>query len=124
MTDFQINDHILSKECEGLAKDIFEETMADAADDETADQLRDDMSDRVHERVDGHEWVIYYHKALMTCAHCNVEEGEAFLEDIGMPETPTIYSIACLILYGEMRARTDAEISDMIEAWEPTEAAA
>ena len=79
MTDFQINDHILSKECEGLAKDIFEETMADAADDETAEQLRDDMSDRVHEHVDGHEWGIYHYKALMACAHCNVDQGEEFL---------------------------------------------
>ena len=123
MTEFQINDHILAKECEGLARDIFEEIMRDAAEDETAEQLRDDMSDRVHESVDGHEWVIYHYKALMAYAHCNVDQGEEFLEDVGMPETPTIYSLACLILYGEMRSRVDSEISDMIEAWEPAEVA-
>ncbi len=123
MTDFQINDHILAKECEGLARDIFEAIMGDAAEDETADDMRDDMRDRVHESVNGHEWVIYNYKALMACAHCNVDEGEAFLEDVGMPETPTIYYLASLILYGEMRARTDSEISDMIDAWEPADAA-
>ena len=121
MTDFQINDHILAKECEGLARDIFDDIMTEAADDETAEQLRDDMSDRVSESVDGHEWVIYNYKALMACAHCNVDEGEAFLEDVGMPETPTIYSLASLILYGEMRARIDSKINDMVEAWEPAE---
>ena len=123
MTEFQINDHILAKECEGLARDIFEEIMRDAAEDETSEDMRDNLSDRVHEWVDGHEWVIYNYKALMACAHCNVDQGEQFLEDVGMPETPTIYSLACLILFGEMRARVESKISDMIEAWEPAEAA-
>ena len=122
MTDFQINDHILQKECDGLARDIFTEIM-DEATDETADQMRDEMSDRVHETVDGHGWVIYYHKALMACAHCNTESGEGFLEETGMPENPTFMGLACLILFEEMRARVDAALSELIDAWEPAEAA-
>ncbi len=97
--------------------------MGDAAEDETADQMRDDMQDRVHETVDGHEWVIYHYKALLMCAHCNVDQGEEFLEDVGMPETPTFNGLASLILFGEMRARVNSEINDLIEAWEPAEAA-
>ncbi len=123
MTDFQINDHILAKECEGLARDIFDETMGEAVSDDGAEDMRDEMQDRVHETVDGHEWVIYHYKALMACAHCNVDQGEEFLGDVGMPETPSINTLASLILFGEMRARVDSEINDLIEAWEPAEAA-
>ncbi len=122
MSEFQMSDYKLSIECDGLASDIFAEIMADAASDETAEDMRDNMSDRVHESVDGHSWVIYHYKALIACAHCNVDQGEEFLEDIGMPETPTINTLASLILFGEMRARIDQKISKMIEAWEPTDA--
>ncbi len=123
MTDFLINDHILTKECEGLARDIFDEIMGEAVSPDTAEDMRNEMQDRVHETVDGHEWVIYHYKALLTCAHCNVDQGEEFLEDVGLPETPTFNGLASLILFGEMRARVNSEINDLIEAWEPAEAA-
>lgn len=114
MTEFQINDYILQKECDDLARDIFDEITADNP-DETAESLRDDMMERAHETADGHEWVIYNHKALMLCAHCDTSRGEEFLEDMGIPADLTIYSIACTIAYGEMRARIEDELSDLID---------
>ncbi|MGB1214981.1 MAG: hypothetical protein ACPG4X_16555, partial [Pikeienuella sp.] len=113
MTDFVINDHILTKECDELAQDIFDEVVAEItsgiADGESPADFRDCMSDRAHETADGHEWVIYTYKAHMLCAHCNVDQGEEFLEDVGMPDTPTYDSLGTMIAYGEMRARIDAE---------------
>jgi len=114
MTDFQINDHILTKECESLAKNIFDDIMRDAAADETGDDYLDDMMDRAHETSDGHEWVIYHYKALMACAHCNVDRGEELLEETRMPETPTINSLASLVLYGEIRLRIEDSLADII----------
>lgn len=124
MTDFQINDHLLQRECDSIAREIFEEITAEMADDESPEDYRDQMSDRAHETADGHEWVIYTYKAHMLCAHCNVDEGEAFLEDVGMPETPTYDSLGSMIAFGEMRARIEAEIENLMEAWEDARATA
>lgn len=104
MTEFQINDHILQAECEMIARDIMEEI----------DDL-EDAYDRAHEWADGHSWVIYHHKALMLCAHCDTSEGEQFLEDTGMPEKPTFYGLATLIAYGEMRARIEEALRELAD---------
>lgn len=120
MSDFQINDRILSDECEGLARDIFDEVMAQYA-GENPEDYRDEMDDRAHQKADGHQWVIYNYQALMLCAHCDVSQGEEFLEDVGMPEEVTIHKLACTIAYGEIRARIMDEINDLIEAWEPAD---
>lgn len=117
MTDFQINDHLLSKECDALAKDIFDETMAEHSDSEPED-LREDMFDRAHETADGHAWVIYNYQALMLCTHCDTSNGDQFLEDVGMPEDPTLHKIACFIAYGEIRARIEQEIERLIEEYD------
>lgn len=122
MTDFQINDYLLSKECDDLAREIFEEAIAGMADDETPEDYRDDMSDRAHEYADGHEWVIYNYKALMLCAHCDTTMGEDFMDDVGAPSEPDIYKLACMLAFGEMRGRIEAEIGNLIEAWEDTRA--
>ncbi|MDB6151512.1 MAG: hypothetical protein JWQ44_2960 [Chthoniobacter sp.] len=123
MTDFQINDYMLTRECDQLAQDIFDEVMTDAG-DETAEDRRDTMQDRAHEAADGHEWVIYTFKAHMLCAHCNTDQGEAFLEDTGMPEEVTYDKLGTIIAYGEMRARIETKLCELIEAWEPAEAPA
>lgn len=116
MSNFEISDHLLSRECRELAEEIVAYARRDLAEDETLEDKRDEMMDRVHEVVDGHQWVIYNHKALMICAHCNVSDGEAFLDDVGMPSDPTIYSLATLIVYGEMRARIEEEIGDILDS--------
>lgn len=117
MSDFQINDGILARECDQLAREIFDEVMQ-GHEGENPEDYRDEMDDRAHETADGHQWAIYNYQALMLCAHCDVSQGEEFLEDTGMPEDVTIHTLACTIAYGEIRARIMDEINDLIEAWE------
>lgn len=113
MSTFEISDFIFNRECEQLAREIVEDIRREHPGEDLAD-YRDEMSDWIHETADGHNWVIYNHKALMICAHCDVSDGEAFLEDVGMPEDPTIYSIASLIVFGEMRARIESEVDEIL----------
>lgn len=110
MADFQISDYILQRECEALAREIV-----DNLDGPLAEHM-DDAMEAAHEYADGHEYVIYHHKALMLCAHCDTDYGEAFLEGIGMPEGPTFYGLASLIAYGEVRARIEGALQEMAEA--------
>lgn len=126
MSDFEISNHMLQKECEQLAREIFDEVTADMAEDETPEDYRDTMSDRAHETADGHEWVIYNYKALMLCAMSDTTLGEEFLDDIGFEWTSdsTIYTVATTIAYGEMRGRIEQEIHGLIEAWEEEHEAA
>ena len=70
----------------------------------------DDAAEFIQQTCDGHEWVIYHHKAIQICASCNTDIGEAFLEDVGMPETPTLNSIASLIVYAELEGRAMAHL--------------
>lgn len=121
MSDFQISDHLLSKECDEIAQEIFDEVMAEAAPDEDAEFHRDTLDQRAHEAADGHQWVIYNHSALMLCAHCNTDHGDELLSDIGMPEDPDLYKIACRIAYGEMRGRIMDRLETLIEEGEPAE---
>lgn len=120
MTEFKIDDYILQKECEELAQDIFDDVLQFNLGISEND-LRKKCDERAHEDADSHEWVIYNHKALMMCAHCDVSRGEEFLEDVGMPEDPTIYSLATSIAYGEMRARIMDAIETLIENRETEE---
>lgn len=84
MTDTdEISERALTLECERIAQDAFDE--ARGAPDFCPLGDRDDMMDRVTEAVDGHQWVIYHYKALRVCVDCNVDNGEAFLEDVGPP---------------------------------------
>ena len=98
------------------AQSIFDEAMDDLDARETAEDKRDDMMDRAHEDVDGHQWVIYHYRAHQVC-QCNTDLGEAFLEDTGMPETVTYDSLASLIAYGEMRGRVEARIQELVDEW-------
>ena len=70
----------------------------------------DECADYIHETCDGHEWVIYHHKALKICAECNVQMGENWLEETGMPDDVTIYSLASIIVYGELHSRAMAHL--------------
>lgn len=118
MTDFQINDYLLDKEAAALAAEIFEEVMRDVGAGEDPEEHRDTMQDRAHEAADGHEWVIYTYKAHRLCLECNTDAGEQFLEDTGLPETPTYDSLGTAIAYGELRARIETALEELIEAHE------
>jgi hypothetical protein len=113
-----ISDHQLSKECESVAVEIFQDMLDGMAPDETPEDHRDTMSDRAHEYADGHQWVIYTHYALSICAHCNTDQGEELVDDIGPPKPFSLGAAAAMIAYGEMRARIESAISDLVDAWE------
>ena len=119
MSDFQISDYILQTECMDLAAEIFAEFERDNGPDFDPDRFRDEMFDRAHEYADGHEWVIYTYKARQLCAHCNTDQGEQFLEDVGLPETPTYDNLGTMIAYGEMRARIEQELDEFIADYDP-----
>ena len=67
------------------------------------------------EYADGSEHVIYYGKAYAICQHCNIEQGEQFLQDVGSPENPTYDSLATVIAYGELKARIERELMKLIK---------
>lgn len=111
-----ISERALQEECESIAQGIFDGAMGDA-DESTAEDMRDAMNDQSHEECDGHQWVIYHHKAHQLCLNCNTDSGESFLDDTGTPETPTYDGLASLIAYGEMLARVQAHLSELVDAW-------
>lgn len=111
MSSFQISDAMFRARCRELAQEIFDERDTSLSDE----RMREQMIDRAHETVDGHEWVIYNHKALMICAHCDISRGEEFLEETGMPDEPTLHSIACRIVYGEMVQQVQEHIRELME---------
>ncbi len=65
-----------------------------------------DLLDAIHEIVDGSEHVIFHYYSKSICFHCNTDNGEMFLEDIGMPSNPTYDTLGDQIAYGEIHART------------------
>lgn len=116
MTDFQINDHILQKECETLADEFLEEFADDIKAGEL-DTVRDGAIEWAHQTADSHQWVIYNYKALQLCANCDTSYGETFADDCfhWKPNESTIYSVATAIAYGEINGRINAEIAEKLD---------
>ena len=97
MTDDTIkNDYQLQQYAEAAARDIANEIKESGG----------DAYDLAHQHADGCEYVIYYYKAHSICQNCDVENGEAFLEEMGGPGKDATYnSIAVMIAYGELHSR-------------------
>ena len=111
------DEYTLSKECDALAQAILDDFIRDDDLERShIDEYDDDLNDRVHEYVDGHQYVIYNYQALRFVAECNCEDGEIFLEEIGLPDDVDIYKLASTILYGEMRARITATLESLVAA--------
>ena len=73
MSEFKINDYILSQEAkEIITQGIIEEKEYGVPALEYAQQI-----------CDGHQWVIYTYKAILLCAECDTSEGEEWLEGVG-----------------------------------------
>ena len=115
-----ISDFELTKACDEIAAEIFANMLDDLARDEEPEDKRDEMNERADEAADGHQWVIYTHYALSICAHCNTDEGEAFVDDVGAPQPFDLAKAASMVAYGEMRARIGAELDRLIDEWEDT----
>jgi len=102
MTDERINDYLLDE----MAQDFAKEIMAEIEDG-------DEPTDRAHWYAYGTQWVIYFHKAHELCASCTTDNGEQFLEDIGIPDEVTYNKLATIIAYGELYHRICVAISDI-----------
>lgn len=112
MTEFVINDRILRQEAESLAQEIL-------ASYPDADEARD----AVHMTCDGHAWVIYTHKALMLCAHCDTSDGEQWLEDCDSLSVKgdTLSQIACRIAFATLYCATSEALETLIDGRESAE---
>lgn len=117
----EITEFGLTCEAESLAREIFDEYRDAGGEDWHPYEDEDDMMDRAHEYADGHAWVIYTHKALRLCAECNTDRGEEFVDDVGLPEPFTLAGAAAAVAYGELRARIEEALRDLIEAYEEPE---
>lgn len=110
MEDFKINDYILQKEAESIAKDAIEECGNDL----------DAIQEHIWQTVDGHQWVIYYYQAIQLCANCNTDEGAQFVEDLGM-ETGSFEVMATRIAFGELYNRAMQASQEAIDSLDDIE---
>ena len=112
-----MNNHKLDLIADGYAQEIF----ADMLQYEVSE---DDARDTIWEWVDSSEHVIYYHKAHEICQNCDVSNGEAWSEDVGMPEIVTYDSLATQIAFGELLYRVTVAFDQLIEDYDEEEAEA
>ena len=89
-----INDYKLDSIAKDYAQEILKQT-----------QDMDEASDLAWQYSDGSEWVIYHYKSHQLCLHCNTDNGEEFLEEVGAGESPTYNSLASIIAFGELLHR-------------------
>ncbi len=119
-TDAIKSDYELTREALGIAKDIMEQAQQYGGTD-WLEELKDNHTDRVHEFVDQHELIIYYHHARAICCSCNTDEGEAVLQDIGV-EFVSFDHLCTQIAYFELYSRVcdalNTLICDAVEAAE------
>jgi hypothetical protein len=109
MADYIKSDFELDQYCRAMAKQILDEFA----------EYGGDLSDLIHETADSSEHVIYFGKAHSICQNCNVDNGEAFIEETGTPEDGWSYNgIAVAIAYGEIVARLNSFIQEMQDAEE------
>ncbi len=119
-TDTIKSDYELTREALGIAKDIMEQAQQYGGTD-WLEELEDNRTDRVHEYIDGHEFVIYYHHAIQICAHCNTADAEDAWRECGGTFV-SFDKLCCEITYFELCARTsdalDTLVCDAVEAAE------
>jgi Sec-independent protein translocase protein TatA len=95
-----------------------ETEIADAIEALTIDDL-DDVYDKVHEQVDGHEWVIYYGKAW-DVAHLMSSDDAACreFEELGCLESgKSLDDLICQFAFCALRANVSEEIESALEEY-------
>jgi hypothetical protein len=95
-----------------------ETEIADAIEALTIDDL-DDVYDKVHEQVDGHEWVIYYGKAW-DVAHLMSGDDAACreFEELGCLESgKSLDDLICQFTFCALRANVSDEIESVLEEY-------
>jgi hypothetical protein len=95
-----------------------ETEITDAVEALTVDSL-DDVYDKVHEQVDGHEWVIYYGKAW-DVAHLMSGDDAACreFEELGCLESgKSLDDLICQFAFCALRANVSDEIESVLEEY-------
>lgn len=94
-------------EAKAIAQEALEQTQ----------YSRDDAEDFINETCDGHEVVIYYHKAIEFCAMHNTDDGEQWLEDCGgiAHKGDSFGMIACRIAYATLLMASLGAMEKMLE---------
>jgi hypothetical protein len=95
-----------------------ETEIADAIEALTTDDL-DDVYDKVHEQVDGHEWVIYYGKAWEVAALMSSDDAACReFEELGCLESgKSLDDLICQFAFCALRANVSDEIEAALEAY-------
>jgi hypothetical protein len=96
----------LYTEANAIAQEAWEESEFD----------QDDAQDFIHESCDGHEIVIYHHKAIQFCANVDTSEGESYLEDCGgiAQDGDSFGQIACRIAYATLLCESLSRLEEII----------
>ena len=117
----QMSNHILTTECVSLLDDVlsdfdfdsFVSERYDADADVDVDELVEDfvnehyseISERINEYVDSHQYVIYTHWGWKICANCDITYGEDYVDEMGLSNFSSVSDIITAISYGEMVGR-------------------
>jgi Sec-independent protein translocase protein TatA len=112
-----LNEHEDTDELQQAIADK-ETEIAETIDALTVDSL-DDVYDKVHEQVDGHEWVIYYSKAW-DVAHLMSGDDAACreFEDLGCLESgKSLDDLICQFAFCALRANVSEEIESALEEY-------
>ena len=102
-----LNDYTLTQYCNDIAEEIASQS-----------EDMDAALDLVWQYSDGSEHVIYYAKAHELCRNCDIENGEAFIQDCFSDVPMTYDDMACRIAYGEIESRINHKLYEIFEAKE------
>jgi Sec-independent protein translocase protein TatA len=112
-----LNEHEDTDELQQAIADK-ETEITDAIEALTIDDL-DDIYDKVHEQVDGHEWVIYYGKAWEVAALMSSDDAACReFEDLGCLESgKSLDDLICQFAYCALSATVSDEIEAALEEY-------
>lgn len=116
MSDSEYTNAEYEKDVSEYAESILSETIADNPEAD-ADEMREEVQERLHETVDGSQNVIYTWRAQLVCAH-SANDGYAAsefgAESVLDGDGNLNWSV---IAYGAMYADVSEELWPLFDAW-------
>jgi hypothetical protein len=112
-----LDEHVDTDELQQAIADK-ETEITDAIEALTIDDL-DDVYDKVHEQVDGHEWVIYYSKAWEVAALMSSDDAACReFEELGCLESgKSLDDLICQFAYCALYANVCDEMESALEEY-------
>lgn len=110
-------------ECKELAQTIFAEVMTEHDNDMYS--AEDHFHDRLHETIEGHQWIIYNHYNLQVLQHAN--NPEAMIDELGNEsaghslEEGGLSTLHMHLAFWAMKEDVSSELQELIEDYEPEE---